>query len=331
MTVPTLEAAQAAGDLDELVRGVDRLVDAADWEALVELARRCGGAFERTGHQLWPIVSQVEYRLALEAPAAFAASVLVEGAGRFAFGPLSEVAACSHTWTELSPHLAPGPVAGLVGHERAVRGDRDVEPMPGTEVLDLPLSLEPWEPAYAVATYRPGKADFPFPWWPDMHRRHLPSATRPVEEPEGTAALAALAERWVVESNGVVDVVAVRDSAEAALATLGGGQDVLVAELEPETALAAMAWAGASGGAHGRRRGAAAGRFGAWWALAALAGLSQEWPIPPDELGEAARELRWLAWAPIDAPAGGWSLHLAVEDPDDGLAWALGAVDFRRR
>jgi hypothetical protein len=30
-----------------------------------------------------------------------------------------------------------------------------------------------------------------------------------------------------------------------------------------------MGWTAASGGAFGRRRGAAAGRFGAWWALAA--------------------------------------------------------------
>jgi hypothetical protein len=87
-----------------------------------------------------------------------------------------------------------------------------------------------------------------------------------------------------------------------------------------------MAWAGASGGAHGRRRGAAVGRFGAWWALAAVAGLLDEWPVPPEHLGEAAAELRWLLWAPADTSSG-WSLHLAVEDSDDGLAWAIAATD----
>ena len=34
-----------------------------------------------------------------------------------------------------------------------------------------------------------------------------------------------------------------------------------------------MAWTAASGGAHGRRRGMAAGRFSAWWTAAALTGL----------------------------------------------------------
>ena len=44
-----------------------------------------------------------------------------------------------------------------------------------------------------------------------------------------------------------------------------------LAVLTPAEALAWLAWAGASGGAHGRRRGNAIGRFGAWWVLAALA------------------------------------------------------------
>ncbi|HZB70885.1 MAG TPA: hypothetical protein VE395_02035, partial [Acidimicrobiales bacterium] len=71
------------------------------------------------------------------------------------------------------------------------------------------------------------------------------------------------------------------------------------------------------------------GRFAAWWALAALAGLDgvdAEWPPPADELGEAAAALRWAVWAP-PGPRLGWSLHLAVEDPEDGLAWAIAATD----
>jgi len=98
------------GDLDELTRLIDRLGAAGDWDGLVDLRDRCRAALER-GKQLWPAASLAEYRLALEAPGPWAASVLVPGAGRFALGPLSEVAASSHTWAELAPHVPPGPLA----------------------------------------------------------------------------------------------------------------------------------------------------------------------------------------------------------------------------
>jgi hypothetical protein len=137
--------------------------------------------------------------------------------------------------------------------------------------------------------------------------------------------LRALVERWVVESNGAVRSVAVEATAEQAVAALGPRQ-VAWAETEPAEALAVMAWAAASGGAHGRRRGAAAGRFGAWWALAALGGVLDDWPVEPDELGDIAAALRWFRWHPVGG-ALGWSLHLAVEDPDHRLAWAIAATD----
>ena len=87
-----------------------------------------------------------------------------------------------------------------------------------------------------------------------------------------------------------------------------------------------LAWAGASGGAHGRRRGAAAGRFGAWWTLAALGDLTDEWPVDPDALGALAAELRWYRWDAHE-PAMGWQLQLAVEDPEESVAWAILARD----
>src|SRR5206468_2416016 len=98
------------GDLDELVRHVDRLCDARDWNGLVDLRGRCRRALER-GRQLWPAASLAEYRLALDAPGRWAASVLVPGTGRFALGPLSEVAASSHTWDDLAPHVPTTPEA----------------------------------------------------------------------------------------------------------------------------------------------------------------------------------------------------------------------------
>ena len=101
-----------------------------------------------------------------------------------------------------------------------------------------------------------------------------------------------------------------------------------LAPLAPAEALAWLAWAGASGGAHGRRRGAAIGRFGAWWTVAALGGALDEWPLPPDEVGELAGELRWWWWDAGEPPLG-WELQLAVEDPAEGYAWAISAHDAR--
>jgi len=42
--------------------------------------------------------------------------------------------------------------------------------------------------------------------------------------------------------------------------------------------------------------------------------------------GTEAAKLRWILWEPGDQ-IGGWAFHLAVEDPDDGLSWAVSAVD----
>jgi hypothetical protein len=90
--------------------------------------------------------------------------------------------------------------------------------------------------------------------------------------------------------------------------------------------LAWLGWAGASGGAHGRRRGAAAGRFNAWWVVAALGGVVDDWPIEPGEISAIAAELDWFWWDAYE-PATGWQLNLAVRDRADGLAWALAARD----
>ena len=314
------------GDLDELVRQVDRLCDVEDWDGLVDLRDRCRRALER-GRQLWPAASLAEYRLALDAPGRWAASTLVPGAGRFALGPLSEVVASSHPWADLAPHVTATPEAALAAHERVVRGeDLRGDERVDSRVLELPLVLQPWEPDYPVAAYGPDKADFgsppPVERWERFEAGPAPPAgghdeTRP--------ALLDLTLAWTTESNGRAEAVAVDGDAAGAVAALGARHGRLAA-VDPAHALAAMAWTAASGGAHGRRRGMAAGRFGAWWAMAALAGRLDDWPVPPDELGTAAARLRWYRWD-AGEPETGWSLRLAFEDPDTGRSWALSAVD----
>ena len=313
------------GDLDELTRHIDRLCSAGDWDALVDLRDRCRRALER-GKQLWPAAAHAEYRLALEAPAPWAGAVLVPGAGRFALGPLTEVAASTHTWAELASSVPPGPLAALTAHERVLRGedltgDDRIDP----QVLELPLVLQPWEPPYPLATYEAEQAQFPDVPWAALEAVELPTSAERVDDPEACRALVELVTAWTTESEGQAEAVAVAGDARDALAALGRDRARL-AVVPARHALAAMAWAAASGGGHGRRPGMARGRFSAWWTVVALAGRLDEWPLPADAVGEAAANLRWYRWD-AGAPDTGWALRLAVEDPDDGLAWALSATD----
>jgi hypothetical protein len=311
-------------ELDDLVRDVENLCTQRDWAGVLALRDRCRAALKR-GKQFWPAASYAEYRLALEAPGEWAKAVVADpDAGRFALGPLPEVAASTHQWDELR---GPGPSLTLAAHERVIRG----EDLTGDEVvdrrmLDLPLVLQPWEPAYPVADYKPSEALFPTPPAPSLSGfGDKAGAAPPADDPEAVRALVDLAGAWTTESNGRAEAVAVFGDAAGAVAALGAPR-LRMAELGPADALAWMAWTAASGGAHGRRRGMALGRFSAWWALAAMAGLLDDWPVPADELGEVAGELRWYAWD-AGEPETGWGLRLAAEDPGEGRAFALLAAD----
>ena len=312
-------------DLDGLVRMIDDRCDRGDWDGLLRVRDRSRRAVE-TGRQLWPAATLAEYRLALLGPPPAVAAVLDESdglSGRFTIGPLTEVAAQDHTWEELRGVLDLGPRAAFVAHERVIRGETvDAPDLP--EVLDLPLALQDWEPAYAVATYREVGAEFPMP---DLHDDWSDAEPDPAEILDDDVELAVqqLVEPWIAGSNGRAEAVCVEGDVEGALGALGLRR-ARISALRPAEAISWLAWAGASGGAHGRRRGAAAGRFGAWWTLGALGDLLDEWPPDPDELGALAVELRWYRWDAYE-PALGWQLQLAVEDPTESNAWAILARD----
>jgi len=329
------------GDLDELTRHVNRLVASADWDELAELRMRCRLAVER-GKQLWAVAAHIEYRLALGAPGRWAAMMLETGPGRFALGPLPEVAASTHTWEELSAHVHPTPQAAMAAHERVMRGEdltNDPAAMKLPDVLDLPWSLQTWEPSYALAEYEPDRMDAPPPKLPALS---LLGATAqgsergsrgasPLSRREADAVASSLVDlvsTWTEESNGRAEAIGVRGDALRAIDALGARPREL-AELEPAIALAAMGWAAASGGAFGRRRGAAPGRFAAWLVLVALGDLSAKWPLAPDELGEVLHQARWYAWG-AGEPSTGWALRLAVEGTagaSKDRAWAVSATD----
>lgn len=313
-------------DLDELVREVDRRTERGDWDGLVEVRDLCLAALDR-GFQLWPAASLAEYRLALRAPGPWTGAVIGAASGRFVLGPLTEVAASTHTWAELAPHLDPGPSLTYVAHERVVRGeDLTAEHRVDDKVVALPSVLQAWEPTYTVATYHDDRAEFPRPPLPPLHALDVAHArARPLPGDEGSRALAELVAHWASESGAAVTAAVFEGSAEGAI-THGG--DAVAARLTGADALAQLAWAGASGAGHGRRRGMAAGRVGAWWALERLAGMEPDDHVDPDGLGDALSELSWWVWDDRDAdPAEGWRLRLAVDDPADGLAWLIDAVD----
>ncbi len=315
-------------DLDGLVRLVDDCTASGEWARLRRLRDRARHAVG-TGRQLWPAATLAEYRLALLAPASWAAGVLDEGSGRFTIGPLTEVVAQHHLWAELGPLLEPGPRAAFVAHERVLRGEvieaSSVAALP--DVLDLPFELGSWEPPYPLADYHDSTAEFPAPRLPGEFADvdvAAANGTR-LDDPAVELAVQQLVEPWTVSSNGHAELAAVEGDVAGALRALGL-PTARIAALAPGEAIGWLAWAGASGGAHGRRRGAAAGRFGAMWLLTAFGDALDDWPIPLAELGRMAGELRWWWWDAHE-PVTGWQLQLAVEDPTEGLAWAISARD----
>jgi hypothetical protein len=313
-------------DLKGLLAAIDNICAGRDWDTLVTLRDRCKEAVER-GKQLWGIAQFAEYRLALEAPAPYLATVVKEGAGGFTLGPLWEVAAASHTWAELSPHLDEPRWRALAAHERALRGDTVDAASIQSDVVDAPLTLAPWEPTYPVAEYRPDRAAFPEREVPNMEWIDLSGTPETIGHDDAAAALLDLAEVWSEESSGHGEVRVVEGDARSAIRAFGLSR-ARIAQVDLKAAMALMTWVGASGGAYGRRRGSPVGRSGAWWALTCLLGLSDEGPLEALDLGVEAAGLNWFAWDPGDR-VGGWSFYLAVEDPLDGLAWAVSAVDWR--
>ncbi len=338
------------GDIDLLTVYVNELVAGKQWAELDALRTSCRLALER-GKQLWAVAAHIEYRLCLQGPGAWAAKMLETGTGRFALGPLPEVAASTHAWSDLSPHLHPTPEAAMAAHERVVRGDDLTEdPLASSlpEVLDVPLRLEPWEPSYALAEFHTDRMDALPPRMPALQPRPSLSARpsrasvgqgtrscaqngpRPArgEADDVSRAFEDLVATWTAESNGRAEAVSVKGTALDAVAALGARVTEAV-ELAPREAIAVMAWAAANGGAHGRRPGAAPGRFAAWWVLAALGGLTDRWPLRPDELASVLADVRWYAWGSGE-PVTGWALRLAVEataGSKKARAWAISATD----
>lgn len=314
-------------DLDALVRLIGDRSDAEDWEGLDRVRRRAIAATRDTGRQLWPAATLAEYRLALDSPPEWAATVLDGEAGRFTIGPLSEVAAINHTWADLAPQLEPNPTALYIAHERAIRGE-DIDPDSIVDlppVLDIPVDLQPWEPDYPLSTYtafeavhdEPPRTGSPRPVTIDTHHAEV------VDDDDTESAVRQLFDAWSAGSTGRVETLCVEGDVNPALGALGL-RSARVTPIPSSEALAELAWAGATGAAHGRRRGMANGRYSMWWLLGAIGDL--EWPPHNDEVVELLGQLDWYRWDAHE-PMSGWWLQLAVHSRTENLTWVINARD----
>jgi hypothetical protein len=304
-------------DTDDLLRVIDGYCASKAWNELLELRSRCREAVGR-GKQLWGVEEHVRYRLALEAPGEIAGPVVSEGDARFALGPLAEVVASSKTWAELEPHLEAGPTRQTVAAERVIRG----EPI-DVDLGDLPSTILPWEPNYPLATYKADKVEAPSPNIPTLSEAILSDQPKLIDDVASVSALADLVQPWTDESNGRCQVASVQGDQRDAIRALGPSH-ARIGHIASNEALGWLAWAGASGGAHGRRRGSAAGRYLGWWVISNLADL--EWPPNPGDIGVATQRFGWY-WFDDGSPDTGWFLRLAIADPEIGLAWAISASD----
>ena len=307
-------------DLDGLIRLIDDYCETRSWHELLGLRDACKAAVAN-GRQVWPASTLAEYRLALLAPAEIAVQVVGELAGRFTMGPLTEVVAQNHQWSELSELLEPSPTSTYIAYECAIRGQKvNSELFPA---LESPLALLPMEANYALAEYHDNEAKFPTPALPEMGSAiSVPASTATIiHDSSASTAFHQLADAWTTQSNGKLRLSCIEGSVLDALAALDI-QEARLSLLTPGEALAWLTWAGASGGAHGRRRGNALGRDAAWWTIAALTGQTSHWPLTNDVFESAADSLQWFWWD-ANEPTTGWNLQLCVHHAERNRSWAL--------
>ncbi len=330
------------GDLDGLVREVDRRCGREDWDGVIALRDACLAATAETGRQLWGPARYAAYRVALEGPALLAAAMPEAGVARHGLGPLTEVVAQAHPFAALADGLDTA-VRPVVAQERVLRGeDLRADPRAAAPDPDAPpLVLQAFEPAYALPTYRAAERLDGVPVLTPA-----PPLPRPALDGAGSASTtvatagSAAPPRARALAAALRDTVAVWEAASdarVATAALGGATALDAAlrvapeldEVRPLAVpdlLALVAAAGASGGVHGPRRGGAAGRAAAWWVARVAVGLDDPaGPVDVDELEFRLEDLELVAFT-TPGPAA-WRLQVAIADPAAGVAAALSAVD----
>ena len=314
---------------------------------MLALREACLAATEETGRQLWGPARYAAYRTALDGPAAMAAAMLEPGVVRFGLGPLTEVVAQRHSFAELAPHLD-STLLPVVAQERVLRGEdlRD-DPRARGETDDPPLVLQPFEPDYVLPEYRaaerldgapPDPADGEGAAWQALDAHADSAAPRAGSVPAAAdvvrRALEDVVAPWAAQSGGELRVSAVLGTTvDACRAVLDvGGADTGTArsgEIDVATLLRLLAFAGASGGVHGRRRGGAAGRALAWWVARCATGLHRVEHVDAEDLEFRLEDLDRRAFRVPGEAA--WRLELAIgSGAGSGEEWAVAVAAFDR-
>lgn len=280
-------------------------------------------------------VAPLGHELAYAAPARVAAGLFDPAAGPGAtagecdgrVGPLWEVLATRHPWYVLDPLLPWEPVRTLAAHTRVLLGE-DLTDAPRLRAVP-PLVLRPWEqagwePGSRVTAYRcGGAAATPLFSLPDSREGlgpvdlPAPGAALPVPDQPATAALRGL--------SGWLTARCVRGGAPDAAAVLAPAASSATGGWVPfATAYPALVRAASGAGAYGEPAGAARGRLAVWRTLAAMADPCAD--CPAEEVDALVARMRCFTWCdPADEI---WHLHLALEDPATGLAWAVSGSDY---
>lgn len=312
---------------------LDLLADAGRWHDLLRFAAtvKAGPVDQRR---------ETAHVVALEAPAGIAAAAaeLFPDDDKGSPGPLWEVVAQNHTWRDLTPHLADPRTRHLTAHTRVLHGEdlraaADLDPQP----LDAPLCLLPWEAATWHSTLdipeydRTGSSGCTIWACPSQlaDPKPLPVTTvRPAPHAAvalldrlspATQAYAFHGTAW--EAASVVATDRARMPRGQRWQGLRGreGSQVRFADVYPSLVHLAT-----GEGPYARRTGQALGRTALWKALAAMADGTPA--AGPDSVTALVERLHCVVWQEPDDEI--WYLHLAMEDPAQGIAWVLTGNDF---
>ena len=192
-------------------------------------------------------------------------------------------------------------------------------------VLDIPITPQWWEPQYSLAIYTDDGLQFD-PVDIAATNVILAAAHASAMDDNTIEVFRRMMEPWTAQSNGTARAAVVEGGVEEALGALGLSS-AGITDITHLEALQLLGWAASSGGAHGKRRGAATGRSEVWWLLATFTGLDEDWPCDAEELGEVIESLNFSVFRNEEVPTSGWGLHMIIEDPEEGLTVALSATD----
>jgi hypothetical protein len=265
---------------------------------------------------------ELAHMIAVQAPPALAvaAAELYPGEETGFPGPLWEVVA-QRPWHDLAPHLTHPRVRELVAQTRVLHG----EDLRGVVASEVPLLLEPWEaaewdpesdiPEYN-ATGSAGSHIWCFPHWLIENLPGgvplPPASADPIEHP----AVAVLEN--LNEPHKPIRAYAFRTTAWEAAATIAADRDTCrAAEVSFAQAYPHLVHLATGFGPYAvaEEGGQALGRLAVWRALSLMAG--------GDQVTAFVERLRCVAWRrPAEQMC---FLNLAMEDPVQGLTWALTA------